>query len=57
LEKELGWEGILIEADPDSFEKLLKKHRKAWKIGAALSTNTFPKLVSFQFDLNKIFTI
>lgn len=37
LERNLGWTGILVEPGPSSFQKLVKKHRKAYLIQAALS--------------------
>ncbi|KAK4304744.1 hypothetical protein Pmani_023320 [Petrolisthes manimaculis] len=37
LEREQGWTGLLIEANPDSYVKLLAKNRKAFKINAAIS--------------------
>jgi len=47
LEKEKGWNGLLIEADPTTFGKLKTKHRKAWHANLCLSTDRFPKTVSF----------
>ena len=43
MEQFLHWEGILIEADPKNFEKVLKKNRKAWSVPACLSTSVNPK--------------
>merc|ERR1711997_517646 len=32
LERELGWSGVLIEADPVNLIKCFEKHRKAWLV-------------------------
>ncbi|KAK7084815.1 hypothetical protein SK128_005770 [Halocaridina rubra] len=37
FERELGWTGLLIEPNHDTFEDLMKKGRKAYKVNAALS--------------------
>ncbi|XP_066939315.1 uncharacterized protein [Macrobrachium rosenbergii] len=38
LEKELGWRGLLVEPDPETYKLLRQKHRNAFTINAALST-------------------
>ena len=43
MERELEWEGLLVEANPDSYAKVVSKHRKAWLLPAALSTSVYPK--------------
>lgn len=43
MEQNLGWEGVLIEADPENFEKVKHKNRKAWAVPACLSTLSTPK--------------
>ena len=43
MERELEWEGLLIEANPDNVAKLLAKNRKAWIVPAALSISAYPK--------------
>lgn len=43
MEQHLGWQGILIEADPKNYQKLLEKNRRAWSVPACLSTSTSPK--------------
>jgi hypothetical protein len=43
MERELEWEGLLIEANPDNVAKLLAKNRKAWIVPAALSITAYPK--------------
>ncbi|XP_042211076.1 uncharacterized protein LOC121858624 isoform X2 [Homarus americanus] len=47
LERELGWTGLLIEANPSAFQQLLSKHRKAWAINAAAAVNTYTSIVSY----------
>ena len=42
FEKELGWNGLLIEADPYNFRELRKKNRKAWHANVCLSPTQFP---------------
>ena len=43
MERALGWGGVLIEANPSSFQKLVSKHRKSWLVPAALSNSEYPK--------------
>lgn len=45
LEVQNKWEGLLIEADPISFETMTTKHRKAWLAHACLSPHSFPQKV------------
>ncbi|XP_069181722.1 protein Star-like [Procambarus clarkii] len=55
LEKELGWTGLLIEPNHESYSKLTTKHRKAWTSNTCLSTENHPKeqvLVSLVKRLN-----
>ncbi|XP_018016795.2 protein Star-like [Hyalella azteca] len=56
FEKTLGWRGLLIEGDPKNYELVRKKNRKAWTVGACLSTKPHPHSVMFkqQFNLGKI---
>lgn len=42
LEREKGWTGLLVEADGDMFELLLKKQRKAWASHSCLATHDHP---------------
>lgn len=53
MERELGWEGILIEADPKNFQKVKEKNRRAWAVPACLSTSTSPKTVVFKQNFNQ----
>ncbi|CAL4218703.1 unnamed protein product, partial [Meganyctiphanes norvegica] len=50
FEKDFGWRGLLIEADPVNYESLLEKNRKAWSVNRCLSLKTHPTEV--MFDLN-----
>jgi hypothetical protein len=43
MERSLNWEGLLVEANPVSFNKVAQKHRKAWIICAAMSIVPYPK--------------
>ena len=45
FEKVRKWNGVLIEADPTNFQKLLNKNRKAFMINACLSTKPYPSMV------------
>lgn len=53
MERELEWEGILIEADPENYKKVVEKHRKAWTVPACLSTSTSPQPVTFKQNFNQ----
>lgn len=46
LERVLGWEGLLIEADPDNFKELEWKRRKSWASNSCLSTKEYPTMVT-----------
>ena len=46
VEKHLGWNGILIEADPRPLKSLLTKNRKAFIGNFCLSNTTHPQIVS-----------
>ena len=41
------WAGLLIEANPHSFRRLLSKNRKAYSINACLSLDKYPKKMDF----------
>jgi len=41
------FEGILVEANPDSYSKLLDAHRNVWSVGQCLSRKTTPEIVMF----------
>ena len=47
FETELGWDGLLIEANPIAFDLLVRKQRKAWSINVCLSTRPFPEVIEF----------
>ncbi|XP_063980717.1 uncharacterized protein LOC135164374 isoform X3 [Diachasmimorpha longicaudata] len=52
LEKQLNWTGILIEADPINFTKMLNKNRNAYMSPTCLSIKKFPMNVSFLMARN-----
>ncbi|CAG7816645.1 unnamed protein product [Allacma fusca] len=52
LEKDLGWKGLLIEADPKNFKLLLKKNRRAWAASCCLAVHPFPHEVIFTPNFN-----
>ena len=54
LEKEKGWDGLLIEADPEIYSMLKSKNRHATISNACLSPTTFPQKVNNRIAINKI---
>ncbi|KAK3586476.1 hypothetical protein CHS0354_001861 [Potamilus streckersoni] len=42
FEKSRGWTGLLVEPNPENFQKLKSLNRKAFHINACLSTHPFP---------------
>ncbi|XP_057372271.1 protein Star-like [Daphnia carinata] len=48
LERKYNWSGILIEANPITFQKLLSRNRKAWTLPICLSLEPYPTEVIFQ---------
>ncbi|XP_042222401.1 uncharacterized protein LOC121866771 [Homarus americanus] len=42
LERHRGWTGLLVEAEPDSYATLRKKHRRAWSSPACLAIKPYP---------------
>ncbi|XP_057372972.1 protein Star-like [Daphnia carinata] len=48
LERKYNWGGILIEANPITFQKLLSRNRKAWTLPICLSLEPYPTEVTFQ---------
>ena len=46
-EVNFGWSGLLAEANPDLFTRLLQKHRKSWSINACISRKPYPEIVEF----------
>lgn len=48
FERFYGWTGLLIEADPLNFAKMLKKGRKAYLSPTCLSINPYPEIVSLE---------
>nr|CAD7428527.1 unnamed protein product [Timema monikensis] len=47
FERELGWNGLLIEADPFNFASMVTKNRKAYLSPSCLSIKSYPDIVSF----------
>lgn len=47
FEKEKGWQGILVEPNPDALAQLLQKKRRAAIFPGCLSTKTTPEIVDF----------
>lgn len=47
FEKELGWTGLLIEPNPNMFQELLLKRRKAYAINAALAESNQSSRIGF----------
>ncbi|XP_066955577.1 protein Star-like isoform X2 [Macrobrachium rosenbergii] len=48
LEKQLGWRGLLVEADPDNFQLLTWKRRKAWTSNSCISRFPYPQRTTFE---------
>jgi hypothetical protein len=46
LEAKYGWTGLLIEAEPNNFQKLLAKKRNVWAMPTCLSLKPSPSTVS-----------
>lgn len=43
LEQRLGWTGLLVEPDEESYKMLISKHRRAWTSNTCLSKENFPR--------------
>eukprot|EP00095_Tigriopus_kingsejongensis_P009539 maker-scaffold260_size234135-snap-gene-1.16 protein:Tk09539 transcript:maker-scaffold260_size234135-snap-gene-1.16-mRNA-1 annotation:"hypothetical protein DAPPUDRAFT_302580" len=56
LERDLGWEGILIEGDPKSIPKIKKRQRKAYVVPHCLATEQRTMAVTYGsfFNLGRI---
>ena len=52
LERDLGWSGVLVEADPKTMVKLLAKHRKAHAVGNCLSITPATMNVTYRTNFN-----
>ncbi|XP_014483958.1 PREDICTED: uncharacterized protein LOC106749229 isoform X2 [Dinoponera quadriceps] len=52
LERFKGWSGLLIEADPINFAKMLRKNRRAYLTPTCLSVTKEPVLASFLMARN-----
>ena len=47
FERERGWSGLLIEANPELFQQLLQKNRHAYLVNACLSTSNSTGRLTF----------
>jgi hypothetical protein len=47
FEKSRNWTGLLVEANPASFQAILQKHRHAYMVNACLSPVTKPTIIPF----------
>lgn len=59
LERDLGWTGLLVESNGDSFKELLTKRRKAWASHSCLAAHEYPHedfLVKFRREHSAIDT-
>lgn len=50
FERYRKWQGLLIEPDPTSFQKLMLKHRMAFILNACLSPYPYPLMVRNKFQ-------
>ena len=41
------WSGLLVEPNPDAFQNLTEKQRKAWTLPHCFSTKTTPEVIEF----------
>ncbi|XP_068221071.1 uncharacterized protein [Palaemon carinicauda] len=48
LERELGWTGLLIEADPVLYAALPDKHRRSWSSQSCISPNSYAEVRTFE---------
>ncbi|CAB3372477.1 Hypothetical predicted protein [Cloeon dipterum] len=53
FERFLGWKGLVVEADPLNFMKMLPRRRKVWLSPTCLSLSSHPTLVSFEQKENQ----
>ncbi|XP_042893229.1 protein Star-like [Penaeus japonicus] len=57
LEKKLGWTGLLVESNGDSFKELLTKRRKAWASHSCLAVHEYPHqdvMVKFRREVSSL---
>jgi hypothetical protein len=47
FEAKLGWKGLLVEANPDSFSELKAKNRKSFLLGHCISLNPMVEVIDF----------
>jgi hypothetical protein len=48
IERDYGWNGLLIESDPSAQELLFKKNRKAWVANVCVSTKPYPQMITMK---------
>jgi hypothetical protein len=53
MERHLSWQGLLVEADPLNFYKVVNRKRKAWLAPTCLSVMRYPHLVISQSNLSR----
>ena len=54
LERDYGWNGVLIEADPSNFKALLGRNRKSLMVPACLSMKNKPQLVRMFYFVKQV---
>ncbi|XP_071524486.1 protein Star-like [Panulirus ornatus] len=54
LEQELGWTGLLIEAEENNYKSLRSKHRRAWSSSTCLSSESYPKEIIFVSHFSRV---
>jgi FkbM family methyltransferase len=56
LERDFGWQGLLVEGDPKNYDLVIKKNRKAWTAGCCLAVHPYPHEVFYKqgFNVGKI---
>ena len=57
FELEHGWTGLLVEPVPLSYNKLLKRNRKAWSVQTCLSTKKSPETINFSLAASSAATM
>ncbi|KAL4222040.1 hypothetical protein ACF0H5_018083 [Mactra antiquata] len=53
FEKVRKWNGLLIEADPETYADLKSKHRKAFTMNACLNPKPYPAMMTFNRAFNR----
>jgi len=55
MEMDHNWTGLLIEASPESFQKLMTRNRKAWSSNVCLSLMPYPTRVCYNIQREKFY--